>query len=340
MNVDQKEQLEKLTDMFIPLLTVKGFITHGKEELVNYTLKTVDRLCQKMPSLITIKRFYMISKLLSEKIRLSSREYLCNLLSIIPDSKIQKSIAYVKNMNKIKKGFATATLDYDKAITSASEFQEKVLPTATFGECVAVLFQVIYFLNSTELSLRASASSMLDSFISRYYKEVIEYSKEEMKPENEDLINRSNFLAFHLLPSLRSMINTKNEDLSLKSTFKILKRYLQCIRDLYKNESIKEILKELKVPNEFLDLACVINEKDENVDFFENILNIKLQRRYKAIRLLCKKIEEKEIHDLKTLTKILLPVADMFILRMSQETNTTRGVVSYTKQNLEQINNE
>ena len=89
VNIDQKDELEKLTDMFIPLLTVKGFMTNGKEELVNYTLKTVERLCIKMPSLITIRRYYMISKLLSENIKLSSREYLCNLLSIIPDSNIK-----------------------------------------------------------------------------------------------------------------------------------------------------------------------------------------------------------------------------------------------------------
>lgn len=340
VNVDQKDQLEKLTDMFIPLLTVKGFITHGKEELVNYTLRTVERLCQKMPSLITIKRFYMISKLLSEGIKLSSREYLCNLLSIIPDSQVQKSITYVRNMNKIKKGFATATLDYDKAITNATEFQDKILPTATFDESVAILFQVIHFLNSSELSLRVSATSLLDSFIAKYYKDIIDYSNQDMKPESEDLVNRSKFISLHLIPSIRSIINTKTEELLLKATFKILKRYLQCIRDLYSNENLEEILKELKVPKEYLDLACVIDEKDENADFFENILNIKLQRRYKAIRLLCKKLEDKEIQDLKTLTKIILPIADMFILRMSQAQSSTRGVVSYAKQNLEQINNE
>lgn len=33
-------------------------------------------------------------------------------------------------------------------------------------------------------------------------------------------------------------------------------------------------------------MTCLIDEKDEFVDFFENILNIKLQRRYRAIRQL------------------------------------------------------
>ena len=118
VNIDQKDKLEKLTDMFIPLLTMKGFMTNGKEDLINYTLKTVERLCQKMPSLITIKRYYMISKLLSENIRLSSREYLCNLLAITPKGSIKKSISYIRNMNKIRKGLATAQLDLDKAINS------------------------------------------------------------------------------------------------------------------------------------------------------------------------------------------------------------------------------
>ena len=134
VNIDQKDKLEKLTDMFIPLLTMKGFMTNGKEDLINYTLKTVERLCQKMPSLITIKRYYMISKLLSENIRLSSREYLCNLLAITPKGSIKKSISYIRNMNKIRKGLATAQLDLDKAINSCTEFLEKRLLICEFDE--------------------------------------------------------------------------------------------------------------------------------------------------------------------------------------------------------------
>ena len=44
VNLDQKDYLEQLTDMFIPLLTVKGFLTNGNEELISFTIKTVERL--------------------------------------------------------------------------------------------------------------------------------------------------------------------------------------------------------------------------------------------------------------------------------------------------------
>ena len=87
-------------------------------------------------------------------------------------------------------------------------------------------------------------------------------------------------------------------------------------------------------------MKCVINQQDENIDFFENILNIKLQRRYKAIRQLVAKIDSKEINSIKTMTKLILPFADLFVIRMSEVAKTTRGVISYTKQNIEQINNE
>jgi len=43
---------------------------------------------------------------------------------------------------------------------------------------------------------------------------------------------------------------------------------------------------------------------------------------------------------LKTLTKIILPIADMFIVRLANEQKSRRGVISYTKQNYDQINNE
>lgn len=43
---------------------------------------------------------------------------------------------------------------------------------------------------------------------------------------------------------------------------------------------------------------------------------------------------------MKTLTKLVLPFADMFIIRMTQAQNAKRGVISYTKQNFDQINNE
>lgn len=195
-------------------------------------------------------------------------------------------------------------------------------------------------MSNNELALRAAAVSLIESFLTKYYEDIISYSKEEMKPDNTDLVERSNFITYHLLPALRSLINTQNDELILKSSFKILRQYLVIIRDLTQDSSLPEIIKELKIPVEYLDMASVINDKDENSDFFENILNIKLQKRYRAIRLLCTNIEEKKIFDLKTLTKIVLPIADMFIIRMTQAQNASRGVIAYTKQNFEQINTE
>ena len=44
VNIDQKEILEKLAEMLIPLITVKGFISGSKEDLVNHTFLTIERL--------------------------------------------------------------------------------------------------------------------------------------------------------------------------------------------------------------------------------------------------------------------------------------------------------
>lgn len=44
VNIDQKEILEKLAEMLIPLITVKGFISGSKEDLINHTFVTIQRL--------------------------------------------------------------------------------------------------------------------------------------------------------------------------------------------------------------------------------------------------------------------------------------------------------
>lgn len=243
-------------------------------------------------------------------------------------------------MNKIRKGIASAELDLDKAIMSADKFKDEALDKGSYDDSVAVLFQMINFLYNTEIALRASATSVLDKFLAKYKNDVISYSEAEMKPEDNDILQRSNFINYHLLPSIRSVINTQYDELVIKSSLKVLKRYLICIHEIHKNEQCKEFIKELQVPVEFLDFACLIDLKDENIDFFENILNIKLQKRYKAIRHLCTKVEENEVKEFGTMTKLILPIADMFIIRMSQAQEKTRGVISYSKQNFEQINNE
>lgn len=255
VNIDQKDNLEKLTDMFIPLLTVKGFVISGKEELVNYTLKTIHRLCEKMPSLITKSRYYQISKLLSERIKLSTRECLCNLLMIIPKESVKESIKYVKNMNKIKRGFATPMIDLDKAILSCNKFQEEKLQKCTYEESVAVLFQMLHFMAHPELALRAAATSVLDDFLQRYYNDILDYADADMKPDSKDLNECSIFINYHFLPAIRTVINTESEELLLKSCFKIFRKYLICCRDLNLNEKVSLIANEVSIPKDYVDMS-------------------------------------------------------------------------------------
>jgi len=85
---------------------------------------------------------------------------------------------------------------------------------------------MIHFLSNGEFSVRSSAANLVDNFLMRYYSDVVKYSKEEMKPDNQDLLDRSNFVTFHLLPAVRVIINTQSDELILKSSFKIFKRYL------------------------------------------------------------------------------------------------------------------
>ena len=340
VNLDQKEYLEQLTDMFIPLLTVKGFLTDGNGELVSYTLATVERLWQKMPSVITTKRYYQISRLLSENIGLKTRKLVWNLLMLTPNDKIKNMVPYVVNMNKIKPGLAITQLDFDKAINSLTKFADEKLDISSFEESIAILFQLIRFIAHNELALRAAAVIVMEKFLWKYQRDIQEYAVSEMKPDPKDIIERSNFITYHLLPSIRLYLNTLTDELQLKGCLKVFRKYIIWISELNANDQTKNFKSELTIPDEHIDLIWVINQTDENIDFFENILNIKLQRRYKAIRQLVTKIDSKEINNVKTMTKIILSFADMFIIRMSEVAKTTRGVISYTKQNLEQINNE
>jgi len=211
---------------------------------------------------------------------------------------------------------------------------------------------MIYFVSHGELGLRSSAVILLEQFLAKYNYDVKDYS-EQMKCDQDeeskqvqdnsklhDICERSNFITFHLLPAIRTSINLLKDELQLKSCLRVFRKYLVCVSELHKDPATQGSIKECSVPSEYIDMACVINDHDDNIDFFENILNIKLQRRYKAIRQLVTKIDEKEISSTQTLTKIVLPIADMFIIRMSQIQSTQRGVLTYTKQNLEQINNE
>lgn len=239
VNLDQKDYLEQLTDMFIPLLTVKGFLTDGNEDLIAFTITTVERLCSKMPSVITIKRYYQISKLLSDSIGLKTRSLICNLLSLIPNQKIQNLIPFVANMNKVKKGLAIVQLDFDKAINNLTKFADQHLEVVSFEESVAILFQLIYFIAHSELALRSAAVAVVEKFLAKYQKDVQDYSASEMKPDASDIIERSNFITYHLLPSLKSYLNTVIDELQLKGCLKVIRKYIICISDLHDSESTK-----------------------------------------------------------------------------------------------------
>lgn len=145
-----------------------------------------------------------MSKLLTENLKLSCRRYLCDLLAVIPNYEAKENVLLVKKMNKIKKGYASALLDTDKAILAINKFEEERLATSTYEESIVILFQMIHFMTNSELSLRTSAILILDKFLDKYYNDVNEYAKADMRDEMTDLKERSYFIAFHFLPGIRS----------------------------------------------------------------------------------------------------------------------------------------
>lgn len=325
VNLDQKEILEKLTGMLIPLVTIKGFITSNREDLTNHTIKTIERLCEKMPSLMTITRFYKISRLLAETLKITTRLHIWDLLYVIPDPRIKESVELVKEMNKKKKSKATIEFDYDAAIAACNEFTEKYVKIRSYNETVVGLFQLLWW--SSELSIRTASVHAFELFFDRYLNDIKEYANEEMKPSDEEILSRSRFIKYHFVPCILASISTKSNEMKLKACFKVFRKYLLCIIELHSNEATSKHWKSLEIPDDYIDLKCVIDTVDENVDFFNNILNIKLQRRYKAIRQLWTKIEDKEISSLKTLTKVILVISDMFVLRLNEFKKRDREVI-------------
>ena len=153
-----------------------------------------------MPSLMTIHRFYKISRLLADRIRLSTRNYILDLLYIIPDDKIKKSVDLVKEMNRKKKSKATLEYDFDAALNACNLFTEDYVKTKPYNQTVVGLFNMLSW--SDELSIRTACVHAFEVFFDRYIYNVKEYSTSEMKPESEDIISRSKFIRYHFLPCI------------------------------------------------------------------------------------------------------------------------------------------
>lgn len=88
----------------------------------------------------------------------------------------------------------------------------------------------------------------------------------------------------------------------------------------------------------FKDLGCLIGEKD--ADFFSNLFNIKLQKRFKALRTLTAKIKEGHIVSQFSISKFALAIANLFIYTKPSAELKKRGVLANTKQHTEALQNE
>ena len=111
-----------------------------------------------------------------------------------------------------------------------------------------------------------------------------DYASEEMQSEPDDIIHYSRFITLDLVERVRIMLNTMNDELRLMSGLTVFRKYLLTISHLSKNEVTAASISQLSMPTDYIDLACVLDEKDDIADFFNNVLNIKRQKRYKAIR--------------------------------------------------------
>lgn len=185
---------------------------------------------------------------------------------MIPES----TLALISELNKVRRGIADMELDCDRSIRTIQDFiQEGPTKiknrTMTCLEISAITYSIIYLCKHEEYSMREYAEHALNHIFS-CLKTLTEDSSSLVKLLEQQLVG------VYLL--------TVNDEM-------ILKTVLKCLRSLIM--FVKETGVETR--HRLGDLAALCNSKDENEDFFECFLGIKLKQRQRCLKNLRKRIE-------------------------------------------------
>jgi hypothetical protein len=209
----------------------------------------------------------------------------------------------------MKRGIADMEIDCDSAIQAIQTFiQGDRQSSMTSLEVCAVTCSVAYLCKHEEYSMREYAEHALNHIFG-----CLQAQKEDQGALNLVRLLERQFVEVYLV--------TVRDEMALKTV-------LRCLRSLI--VFVKE--QNLETKYQLDALAPLCNPKDENVDFFECFLAIKLKQRQRCLQRLKQRIEEGDFaHSLKTLEHVIMPMVDYLVFGGATHSEHQRNTISYDK---------
>jgi len=220
-----------------------------------------------------------------------------------------EALTLIRDLNKMKRGIADMEIDCDSSIQAIQDFiQGDRQSSMTSLEVSAVTCSVAYLCKHEEYSMREYAEHALNHIFG-----CLRAQKEDQGTLSLVRLLEGQFVEVYLVTVRDEMV---------------LKTVLRCLRSLI--VFVKE--QNLETKYQLDALASLCNPKDENEDFFECFLAIKLKQRQRCLKRLKQRIEEGDFaKSLKTLEHVIMPMVDYLVFGGATHRENQRNTISYDK---------
>ena len=282
-------QASTLLGLFSPLLRKPPKIVPEKVK-VNL-VKIMGDLMRLIPDLkdrqtSTYQKTYALLSQLFQSLR--SRPARLSLISTFHrfaaiDLGLQELAQLLEGMN----AYSTKRMDepdFDRRLTAFSDFNENLYRTFSCSDWLPILYNMLSFIQDpVELSVRNSASYTMRRFI-----DIVAAS--ETAPEYEEVFLRV------LFSGLKNGLRSKNEMVRMEVLGVIAYAVEQC----QQIASLQE-------------MRHLLENGDEEANFFNNILHVQVHRRSRALRRLADHCEQGNLRS-STLVDIFIPLVGNYIM--------------------------
>ncbi|CDW84473.1 small subunit processome component 20 homolog [Stylonychia lemnae] len=306
------------------------------EELLLYSVKSICSLLQKSPSVskdqiekiillfLTVKSLKvrnLLSKGLLDNLFVEDSD---NLKVSIPDLKMKRgTIEIICNLNKIKRGLADTELDYDLIIKTLEKLDINHFRTITHYDLRQISYSVLFLLQSDEFSVR--------DYSCHFLKQFFEHLNELHLIDQTQVLKEFGSVIAHLESFLLQQVKTIKDELVLKTILEALRLLIIFYSKTQGSFKSQQNL-------QYLNL--LVSQKEDQDDFFNKFLAIKLKSRAKQIQMLISKLQNKELSDYKAIQAIIIPLLNYIIFGTRSQKESRRNTVSYSKQEKRMIMDE
>jgi len=191
--------------------------------------------------------------------------------------------------------------DLDQVIpclTSLGKHQtwlEMTVDTTTCKQLIPLLYHLLHCLYSDDSVIHRGSFQALKTFVDVAYNQVDSLNKDDNIKNNQWI----NVLSTMLVPCIKQGICTKDNIMARRDSILLLRDIIHKLH-LFKNEDL----------NLHLDLSVLVNDVDQDLDFFLNVTHVQVHRRTKAFSRLRKLLTSQSCPYISqtSLYNILLPL--------------------------------